>query len=711
MTASFVPAPGRKPSPDRTATLGKSYRWKGKEGIFVWQPEGEPLGTVVFVHGVYDNAETSWNGDYGSFKEAYHKPGLKLQEQFEMSGLKAFFIVPEAEIQTFRGEEVVWRDLQSLLDAAKAPRGPVAVLSHSEGYFTTQNWLTHPDLVHISLLDSLYGFVEQYADWLGAKGHSIDLVGSGSTRKNCQAIVDKHRKEEIAEDTTPPVLAPSGSGPDPLQAKILWMKSPYDHMTLVNGKGKAGPLIPALLKRAEAALRRAAGQPAQTQAAKPMPAVFEATAEDDPATHHVLDNPLKSWLKDTADLARMASRKDRVLKKGTALAEAVKAVRKAINQLLGTEFEESGSYGPDVEKAARDFQTRWNGMFADRSLSTDGRVGPNTLLALDEALLLPSFGAPAAQSKPSAVQQKPAPPASGQYELSTDGAQRFTFEPGDPRLSAAPWPGGKRVSPPAPPGDYYRFPKAPAVENKEHRPLFALENSNWPDYAGPGGDGAAAGYKGSSPVPVHPVLVDPLGAMLQALIDEGTRIGDQSMKSVIVRSGWRSATEDGVLFLKELKDKMREKPKNYGSEPFPAALEAEAKSNLGSKSAQVAFQKHLAEQPGWSSSRAEELWNDTTQHKAPGGGSSHESGLVVDIDFPFVNFDVNPKSKAETVTVQWHHISRFNNAQARLSGAGMWLAQHSKKLDFSSYDTRLEIWHMEWLVWKGTAADPRIHGA
>jgi len=79
---------------------------------------------------------------------------------------------------------------------------------------------------------------------------------------------------------------------------------------------------------------------------------------------------------------------------------------------------------------------------------------------------------------------------------------------------------------------------------------------------------------------------------------------------------------------------------------------------------------------------------------------------VVDIDFPYVHIDEDEKTHEKTTTVQWHNISRHNNAQARLSGAGMWLATHAPKFGFSSYDTSLEIWHQEWLDWKGTAADP-----
>jgi len=37
----------------------------------------------------------------------------------------------------------------------------------------------------------------------------------------------------------------------------------------------------------------------------------------------------------------------------------------------------------------------------------------------------------------------------------------------------------------------------------------------------------------------------------------------------------------------------------------------------------------------------------------------------------------------------------------------MWLAKYAKdEFNFSSYNTAAEIWHMEWLAWKDTDADP-----
>ena len=83
MSDPFIPLPGRKPSggdyDDFVNKYAKKhheeYVWKGKEGIYTWRPEGELLGTVVFVHGVYDNIETSWNGHFGVLNDGSQSKG------------------------------------------------------------------------------------------------------------------------------------------------------------------------------------------------------------------------------------------------------------------------------------------------------------------------------------------------------------------------------------------------------------------------------------------------------------------------------------------------------------------------------------------------------------------------------------------------------------------------------------------------------------
>ncbi len=727
----FIPI---EPPPN---TKDRVFPKDGSKEIWVWQPEGDLIGTVVFVHGLWDNVRTCLRGKpYAKFKASMQTDGVPLPQQFEKSGLKATFVVPEAEVHSdATGVEVVWRDLRQLLQAAEAT-GPVVALSHSAGYRTVAWWLHDPDLVHVSLIDSMYADLsEQYLAWIdrrdvGHPPHTIDLIGAGNLPHSYfKRMSGKYRGETWTEKAVPPRFVPTASVPDPLQAKVLWVDVPgYNHMKLVGGN----ELIPALLRRAEVALRTAGRPPqgaAQQAPAPRKPTVFEATSgddgKDDAPAHHVVDNPLKSKLKDVPDLARMAALHDLVLRKGIAREEAVKAVQGALNQ-LGAKLKGTGVYDADTERAARDFQQRWNRQPAGqgRHLSPDGRIGQQTVLALDQALLDPSFGAagrlPAAAA-PSVEQiNKPAPAEPGQYRLATDSAKRFSYAEGAAELSAPiNSKTKKRAGPPAPPGNYHRFEDPPQV-GEPHDPRrpngteteLILDGTKWPSYSGPGGDPEVAGYgKGHSSVPVHPLLVEPLKAMLAALIEEGERLDDESMKRVLVRSGWRSVKEDGVLFLSQLRSRIEEdrtskKPVGYGKLSFPKDLEEAARGNLRSDKARDDFLRDLAKHEGWNAELANSLWEHARSTKAPGGASPHESGLVVDIDFPYVNIDVDENTHETTTTVQWHNISRHNNKQARFSGAGMWLATHAAKFGFSSYNASIEIWHQEWLNWKGTAADP-----
>src|SRR5437899_5275577 len=121
-----------------------------------------------------------------------------------------------------------------------------------------------------------------------------------------------------------------------------------------------GKVIPALLKRAEAALLRAAGkpvpeskQPAPPPEKRATPVVFEAGDEGDgkEETHHVVEQLLQSELKDVPDLARMAARHDLVLKAGTSLHDAVKAIQKALNKVVGARLAERGKYDSETKQA------------------------------------------------------------------------------------------------------------------------------------------------------------------------------------------------------------------------------------------------------------------------------------------------------------------------------------------------------------------------
>jgi len=86
--------------------------------------------------------------------------------------------------------------------------------------------------------------------------------------------------------------------------------------------------------------------------------------------------------------------------------------------------------------------------------------------------------------------------------------------------------------------------------------------------------------------------------------------------------------------------------------------------------------------------------------KAARGGSSHHSGVVVDINFPCVTKDEGAMAR---------HGPGAQRRRLR-SAAGQWLLEHAAEYGFASYNTANEIWHQEWLQWRGTDADPENAG-
>jgi D-alanyl-D-alanine carboxypeptidase len=183
---------------------------------------------------------------------------------------------------------------------------------------------------------------------------------------------------------------------------------------------------------------------------------------------------------------------------------------------------------------------------------------------------------------------------------------------------------------------------------------------------------------------------------------EGDRLDDASLKQAVVNSGFRGSTRaEGRRYLNALRKTIKQHPEIFGSRTFPSQLEAMAMSELGSRQSPAfhQFRAAIAASPDWNGSLADQLLQITGRFKAPRGASTHNSGLAVDINFPFV---------AENGQVDWHGEQRENNAGARRSAAGVWLTSFSRDFGFASYDTQAEIWHMEWLEWHGTVADPNL---
>ncbi len=155
----------------KLATPELKLRLKTTRGpVYVFRAAAvRPAVTVVYVHGFYNNVDSAWKQH-------------DLAAKFAASGLPAVFVVPEAP--SAPQEPVVWDDLSQLLAAVRASkpkllptRGPVVVVGHSAAYRTIVNWLEHPRLREVVLVDALYGFEDRYAQWLqGKPDHRMVMI-------------------------------------------------------------------------------------------------------------------------------------------------------------------------------------------------------------------------------------------------------------------------------------------------------------------------------------------------------------------------------------------------------------------------------------------------------------------------------------------------------------------------------------------------------
>ena len=240
-------------------------------------------------------------------------------------------------------------------------------------------------------------------------------------------------------------------------------------------------------------------------------------------------------------------------------------------------------------------------------------------------------------------------------------------------------------------GTFRRFPPPPTHVNNTDRPQFTTEAARMVPYTGPGAGTAAR---------VHPAVAQPLSALMGALLGQGAAIDDESMKRARVAVAFRPSTAaEGAAYLAALKKTIAQSPQIFGTRTFPANLEARAQSELGftGSPAHNAFRDAVAASPNWNAQLAQQLVSITANFKAPRGGSTHHSGLVVDIDFPFAR---------SAQDVKFHNTQRERNADALRSAAGVWLNANAPLYGFDSFNTATEIWHQEWRLWRGTDADP-----
>lgn len=268
-------------------------------------------------------------------------------------------------------------------------------------------------------------------------------------------------------------------------------------------------------------------------------------------------------------------------------------------------------------------------------------------------------------------------------------------------------------------GKIRTFPLPSANTNQTDRPtmprFLISDRSQLVDYEGARGSGR-----------VHQVIVEPLNNMIAAMRAEGERIDDKALREAYVHSPWRDPAGDGRTYLNVIKgvitahhqchqgsagcvafsqghDGRYERanthcPSGFQRVSFPSDLETEAQSVLGRRgsSAWNTFRDHLGQASGWTNALANYCLRQAGRFKAPAGGSPHHSGLVVDLNWPI--WDGH--------RVRNHNISSRRNEWSRKSSVGVWLNQHAASFGFKSYNEADEIWHMEYVLWAGTAADP-----
>jgi hypothetical protein len=201
--------------------------------VHVWCPpdyRAATAGTVVYLHGYFNDVDSAWDEH-------------RLAFQFAQSGKNALFVVPE--VPSGRADDVYWKDLAELLREVRRrarlpiPKGPLVALGHSGAYRTLASWLDHPRLAEIILLDGLYGYEDELADWLKIGRRRAVLVAvdtQARTEHFLRRFPQRIHLEELPDN--PEALSPQQRG-----ARLLSLAtSRFDHLELITG-GKVVPLV------------------------------------------------------------------------------------------------------------------------------------------------------------------------------------------------------------------------------------------------------------------------------------------------------------------------------------------------------------------------------------------------------------------------------------------------------------------------------------
>jgi hypothetical protein len=217
---------------------GKHWRIKTAQGaVHVWVPanyDRETAGTVVYVHGYWTDADGAWTDH-------------ELARQFRASRQNALFIVPDAPSNN--DEQVMWPALTDLRRAVtrgniKLPDGPVIVIGHSGAFRTVMQWVDHRAVDQIILLDAMYAGEHAFDEFIKTGKRADDhklIVVAASTAQGSRAFANKY-KFSVAREKMPADL--NGFSKRERGAKLLYVRSQYEHMAIVTSKR----VIPLLLR-------------------------------------------------------------------------------------------------------------------------------------------------------------------------------------------------------------------------------------------------------------------------------------------------------------------------------------------------------------------------------------------------------------------------------------------------------------------------------
>ncbi len=228
---------------------------------------------------------------------------------------------------------------------------------------------------------------------------------------------------------------------------------------------------------------------------------------------------------------------------------------------------------------------------------------------------------------------------------------------------------------------YHIFPMPPTHQNYGSRPnptVFA-NKTDLQIYSGKGSNGSAL---------LHPDVMGPADLFMTALLEYGDYIDDWSMRSAVIQNGYRPSDESqGREYLRIIKQTIATNAAFAGVQ-FPVNLEQEAQSELGcpGSSRLSAFMTHVAQSPGWTPELGRKLFYIVHNAYAPRGCNPHATGYVFDLDFSIFSNGTEVQLGANTAL----------NGNALRSAAGMWINLYAMLFCFDSYNTGVEIWHLEY---------------